>query len=81
MKNLNYQLKQLCHQNRDGGFSTQSQRAWQLSLIANQLEELGFRRMGARSLKQKHVTALTRHWAQQGISIGTRKNRLSTLRW
>ncbi len=81
MKNLNYQLKQLCQQNRDGGFSTQSQRAWQLSLIANQLEELGFRRMGARSLKQKHIAALTKLWDRQGISIGTRKNRLSTLRW
>lgn len=81
MKNLNYQLKQLCQQNRDGGFSTQSQRAWQLSLIANQLEELGFRRMGVRSLKQKHIAALTKLWDRQGISIGTRKNRLSTLRW
>lgn len=81
MKNLNYQLKQLCHQNRDGGFSTQSQRAWQLSLIANQLEELGYRRMGVRSLKQKHIAALTELWDRQGISIGTRKNRLSTMRW
>lgn len=81
MRNLNYQLKQLGQRNRDGGYSTQAQRAWQLSLIANQLHELGFRQMGVRSLKQKHIVALTKLWEKQGVSIGTRKNRLSALRW
>lgn len=81
MKDLNFQLKQLCTRNRDGGFSTQSARAWILDQIANQLLELGYRRMNAQSLKQKHVIALTKLWEQQGISIGTRKNRLSALRW
>jgi len=81
MRDLNFQLKQLCTRNRDGGFSTQSARAWILDQIANQLHELGYRRMNARSLKQKHVIALTRLWEQQGISISTRKNRLSALRW
>ena len=81
MKNLNYQLKQLSKYNRDGSFATQSARAWQLSLIANQLHELGYRGMNARSLKQKHVLALIGHWKEQGVSVGTIKNRLSTLRW
>ena len=81
MRNLNYQLKQLCQRNRDGGYSTQAQRAWQLSLFANQLHDLGYRQMGVRSLKQKHIIALTKLWEKQGMSIGTRKNRLSTLRW
>lgn len=81
MRDLNYQLKQLCQRNRDGGFSTQAQRAWQLSLIANQLHKMGYRNMGVRSLKQKHIQALTKLWDEQTLSIATRKNRLSTLRW
>jgi len=81
MKDLNYQLGKLCRDNRDGGFSTQATRSRILDLIANQLSELGFRRMQPRSLKPKHVSALIAHWQDQGISVGTLKNRLSALRW
>jgi len=81
MKDLNYQLSELCRDNRDGGFSTQATRSRMLDLIASQLQELGFRRMQKRSLKPKHVDALIAHWQDQGISVGTLKNRVSTLRW
>jgi len=81
MKDLNYQLGKLCRDNRDGGFSTQATRSRILDLIANQLRGLGYRRMQPRSLKPKHVDALVAHWQDQGISVGTLKNRLSTLRW
>ena len=81
MKDLNYQLSKLCRDNRDGGFSTQATRSRVLDLIANQLQELGFRRMQQKSLKPKHVNALVAHWRDQGISVGTLKNRLSALRW
>ena len=81
MKDLNYQLSKLCRDNRDGGFSTQATRSRVLDLIARQLQELGFRRMQPRSLKPKHVDALVAHWQDQGISVGTLKNRLSALRW
>ena len=81
MKDLNFQLSKLCRDNRDGGFSTQATRSRILDLIANHLSELGFRRMQPRSLKPKHVNALITHWQDQGISVGTLKNRLSTLRW
>ena len=81
MKDLNYQLSKLCRDNRDGGFSTQATRSRILDLIANQLRELGFRRMQPKSLKPKHVDALLTHWRNQGISVGTLKNRLSALRW
>jgi site-specific recombinase XerC len=81
MKDLNYQLIKLCRDNRDGGFSTQATRSRILDLIARQLQELGFRRMQPRSLKPKHVDALVAHWRDQGIGIGTLKNRLSALRW
>jgi integrase-like protein len=81
MKDLNYQLSKLCRDNRDGGFSTQATRSRILDLIANQLLALGFRRMQSTSLKPKHVDALLAKWREQGISIGTLKNRLSALRW
>ncbi|MEX2257145.1 MAG: phage integrase N-terminal domain-containing protein [Woeseia sp.] len=81
MRDLNYQLKQLGQNNRDGSFATQAKRAWLLSQIANQLHELGFRGMQARSLKAKHVRALVAHWQNQKLAIGTIKNRMSVLRW
>ena len=81
MKDLNYQLSKLCRDNRDGGFSTQATRSRILDLIANQLQELGFRRMQPTTLKPKHVDALVARWRNQGISVGTMKNRLSALRW
>ena len=81
MKDLNYQLRKLCRANRDGSYSTQATRSRILDLIANQLHELGYRHMQARSLKPKHVDALVSLWKDQNISIGTFKNRLSALRW
>jgi len=81
MKDLNYQLSELCRDNRDGGFSTQATRSRMLDLIATQLLKLGFRRMQKKSLKPKHVDALINLWQDQGISVGTLKNRLSALRW
>ncbi len=81
MKDLNYQLSKLCRDNRDGSFSTQATRSRILDLIANQLQALGFRRMQSTSLKPKHIDALLAKWREQGISVGTLKNRLSALRW
>lgn len=81
MKDLNYQLMKLCRDNRDGSFSTQATRRRMLDLIANQLHELGYRRMQAKSLKPKHIDALVSLWKDRGISVGTLKNRLSALRW
>lgn len=81
MRNLNYQLKQLSHRNRDGSFATQADRERILFLIANQLEEMGYRHMNADSLKPKHVEALVQRWKEEGIATGTIKNRMSALRW
>ncbi len=50
-------------------------------MIADQLDSLGYRSMKSHSLKPKHIIALTNLWSTQGISIGSQKNRLSTLRW
>lgn len=81
MKDLNYQLMKLCRANRDGSYSTQATRSRILDLIANQLQELGYKHMQARSLKPKHIDALVCNWKDQRISVGTFKNRLSALRW
>jgi len=81
VRRLNYQLKQLCRNNRDGSFGTQVQRERVLTLIANQLNDLGYRQMQAKSLRPKHVEALVKHWLESGTAAGTMKNRMAALRW
>jgi len=81
MRDLNYQLKQLCRHCREGSHATQAKRERMLTLIANQLHERGYRGMTARSLKPKHIEALLGHWREQELSIGTIKNRMAAIRW
>ena len=81
MRRLNHQLKQLCKQNRDGSYGTQVQRERVLTLIANQLHELGFRQLHAKSLRPKHVEALVKHWLETEVAVGTIKNRMAAIRW
>lgn len=81
MRGLNHQLKQLCRQNRDGSYGTQARRERELTLVANQLHELGYRGMNRHSLKPKHVQALVECWLSTGVAIGTIKNRMSAIRW
>lgn len=81
MRNLNYQLKQLSRHYRDGSYGTQWGRQRILTLGANELHELGYRHMRAKSLKPKHIEALMEHWQAKDLSIGTIKNRMSALRW
>lgn len=81
MRDLNYQLKLLCKHSHEGSFETRVGRERQLSAIANQLHDLGFRQLKATSLKQKHVQALVDQWLGQNLSAGTIKNRMSCLRW
>ena len=81
MHDLNYELKQLCARNRDGSFATQANRERILTLIANQLREMGFVNMHVQSLKPKHVDKLVERWKAERLSAGTLKNRMATLRW
>lgn len=81
MRNLNYELKQMCRRNRDGSYSTQRDRERVLDLVADQLQELGYRHMAAASLKPKHVEGLVERWQAEGLAIGTIKNRMAELRW
>ena len=81
MRDLNYQLKQLCRHCREGSHSTQAKRERMLTLIGNQLHELGYRGMAARSLKPKHIEALLGRWREQELTTGTIKNRMTAIRW
>lgn len=81
MRDLNYQLKTLCRNNRDGSYATQAQRQSMLELMANQLHELGFRQMSAQSLKPKHVEVLIKQWQDAHLAVATIKNRMTALRW
>jgi integrase len=81
MRDLNYQLKQLCQQCREGAYNTQANREHMLTLVANELHTLGYRGMTARSLKPKHIEALIKDWFAKGIAIGTIKDRMATIRW
>jgi len=81
MRDLNYQLKKLCYRCKDGSFETRVARERQLTLIANQLHELGYKGMQANSLKPKHIQALVNRWFNEERSISTIKNRMSCLRW
>jgi hypothetical protein len=81
MRDLNYQLKKLCRQCREGSYATQVKRERMLTLMANQLHQLGYRNMTARSLKPKHVEGLVKRWLDEELSIGTIKNRMAVIRW
>ena len=81
MRDLNYQLKNICNRNKDGSFSTQAARQRNLDLMANQLHDLGYHHLNATGLKPKHVTSLVAHWKNDNIAIGTIKNRMAHLRW
>jgi hypothetical protein len=81
VRDLNYQLKQLCRRNKDGSFMTQRDRERLLTQMANQLHDLGYRHMSAQSLKPKHVEALVKHWQDEALSVGAIKNRLAVIRW
>ncbi len=81
MRQLNYELYQLTKRNRDGSYSTQTARSRILAQCANELHDLGFRRLSSSGLKSKHVEALINHWTQRNLSSGTIKNRMSHVRW
>jgi hypothetical protein len=81
MRDLNYELKQLGLRYREGSYATQANRAHILSLLADQLTALGYKKLHATALKGHHVQALVREWHRQGLAPGTIKNRMAALRW
>ena len=82
MRDLNYRLKGICNRNRDGSYSTRSRRWKELNLMANQLHEIGYTRFkDPQKVRGRHVTALVERWKNEGLSTGTIKTRMASLRW
>jgi len=81
MKQLNFELKNLCLSNRDGSHATQANRHEMLQQVAGELDRLGFKHMKASSLKGKHVDALVKSWHERDLSPGRMKNLMAALRW
>ena len=80
---LDYQLVQLCKDNRKESKATTANRRAMFRLFAKQLEENGYniRKMTPHDLKGRHVNKLLEQWRKDGISTATIKNRMSALRW
>ena len=81
MRDLTYDLMQLTRFNRDGSEGMKAERKRILRMMADQLAELGYRKMRATDLKGRHVLKLVDLWQRQGIATGTLKNRMAVLRW
>ena len=54
---------------RDGSYATQRDRERVLDLVANQLQELGYRHMAAASLTPKHVKGLVERLQAEGLTV------------
>lgn len=81
MRDLNYQLKKLCKNHSEGGFTTRRDREYTLALIADQLWQAGYKHLRVAELKGRHVNALVDRWKTEDLNPGTIKNRMSVLRW
>ncbi|MFV5662264.1 phage integrase N-terminal domain-containing protein [Acinetobacter pittii] len=80
---LEYQFNQLCNKYREGSHATQANRRSMLQLFAEQLAKNGYdiKTMSPNDLKGRHVNKLLEQWRKDGVSTGTIKNRMTTLRW
>ena len=80
---LEYQFNQLCNKHREGSHATQANRRSMLQLFAEQLAKNGYNieSMSPSDLKGRHVNKLLEQWRKDGVSTGTIKNRMTTIRW
>lgn len=80
---LEYQFDQLCNKHREGSHATQANRRSMLQLFAEQLAKNGYNieSMSPSDLKGRHVNKLLEQWRKDGVSTGTIKNRMTTIRW
>lgn len=78
---LKRSVDNLLKHNKESSFSTHANRRDHLHQIVNDLQNAGYKVQNIRNLKQKHVRALVETWKERGLSAGTIKNRMSTLRW
>ena len=77
----NVDLVKLTWRHRENSYNTQRARRVIVKMMANQLGDMGFTRLKAKNLKEKHALALIDRWKGEGLSAGTLKNRMGVLRW
>lgn len=79
MRNLAYQIRQVCVRTKSGSFSSQASRLRLGSVLARDLEECGFRNLDIKNMKPKHIDAVVGRWKER-LSPGTIKNLMSLVR-
>ncbi|MDE0205199.1 MAG: integrase domain-containing protein [Candidatus Tectomicrobia bacterium] len=77
----NGDLIKLTWRHRENSYNTQRARRAIVRMMANQLGDMGYMRLKAKNLKEKHAVALIERWKAEGLSAGTLKNRMGVLRW
>ena len=77
----NGDLVKLTYRHRENSYNTQRARRVIVKMMANQLGDMGFMRLKAKNLKEKHAVALIERWKGEELSAGTLKNRMGVLRW
>ncbi len=81
MRDLNWELKELCEDNLDGSFATQDGRERTLTAFANLMAALGLTKLTLRGLKPKHIESFVRHLQDKGLADGTIKTQMTHVRW
>lgn len=81
MENLRKNIIDILRINNDGSFSTQANRKKILMMCVDKLTEKYGNELQAQDLKGRHINHLLREWRNDGVTVGTLKNRMSHLRW
>jgi len=81
MHHLLYELKALGYRHKEGSFATQANRRAMLRQMGEQLLAAGYNQLHVYDLKGRHLNALLKQWAADGLSAATQKNRMAVLRW
>lgn len=81
MDTTSYMLMQLALRNRDGSHRTQENRAKILRQAGKVLQKAGYKHLKPSDLKGRHINTLVKNWKDEGLSAGTMKNRMATIRW
>ena len=68
MKQLVYELRQVCFHNRDGSFTTQYQRTGDAHADGLSAHRTGLRQLHAQDITRRHANKLVAYWKEQGIS-------------
>lgn len=81
MRDLNWEVKQLCERHVDGSYATQAGRARTLSSFATLMHDAGHTKLTLRGIKPAHIEAFVAHCQGKGQATGTLKNTMTHLRW